>query len=154
MMIRGEMTVRKEKKKSGQGRSLIWLSSLFPTGEFTERKIPSQVPPAKKSDDNCRQMCPKRGELSTSDILCFQPGFYPRDGEQMAGTGVPGRAEGLLIPAFKSTSLNLSTSPLTWRFSFSTDSLLMQTGRTLSLCAHNPAIHQVLYEVMSCKSML
>lgn len=71
----------------------------------------------------------------------------------MAGTGVPGRAEGLLIPAFKSTSPNLSTSPLTRRFAFSTDSLLMQTGRALSLCAHNPAIHQVLYEVMGYKSM-
>jgi len=29
----------------------------------------------------------------------------------MAGTGAPGHAEGLLVPAFKSTCLNTSTPP-------------------------------------------
>lgn len=52
------------------------------------------------SDSNCSQMCPKSGHLSYSNILCFQPRFYLRDREQIAGTGVPGCAEGLLIPAF------------------------------------------------------
>ena len=38
----------------------------------------------------------------------------------MAGTGAPRRAEGLLIPAFKSTCLNMSPSPSPWGFAFST----------------------------------
>lgn len=38
----------------------------------------------------------------------------------MAGTGVPGRAEGILIPAFKSACPNTSLHALPWRFTLST----------------------------------
>lgn len=66
--------------------------------------IPPQVSPGKDSDGNCRQTRPKAAEPATSDILRFQSGcfsFITDLGEQMAGTGVPGCAEGLLKPAFK-----------------------------------------------------
>lgn len=47
----------------------------------------------------------------------------------MAGTGVPGCAEGLLIPAFKATSPNVSPTPSPWGFTFSTG----YADRTLSI---------------------
>lgn len=90
------MTDRKEKTKPGQG--VLYDCSIFSTGEITEVRVVTQgmgeIERKQRyylhrfSDNKCRQRCPKPEELSTSDILCFQPGFYPRDGEQMAGTGV------------------------------------------------------------------
>lgn len=88
-------------------------------------RSPQQV----KSQGQSSKTCPERGELSTSNILCFQPSFYPRDGEQMTGTGVPGCAEGAPYTCFLSQHAR-TRQPLRypWRFP-----LLMQTGRALSL---------------------
>lgn len=86
--------------------------------------------------------------LAASDILCFLLGFYPRDGEQIAGTEVPGYAEGRLKPAFK-TNMPEQVAPA----SPSGVDFLMQTGHMVSPCPHNTTIHHVLYGIMGSKSV-
>lgn len=91
-------------------------------GSREEAGMPSQVAPARNTQT---VIADKRVQNEGS---CLHPAscafrrvfFYPRDGEQMAGTGAPRRAEGLLIPAFKSTCLNMSPSPSPRGFTFST----------------------------------